>query len=74
MHAHLKGEKAPDAKVPHAELRDFVTQVGAGPRRERVYHSDLKKLCTWYNALCRACPCCPSRMRGRRAEGGARST
>ena len=25
MHAHLKGEKAPDAKVPHAELRDFVT-------------------------------------------------
>ena len=51
MHAHLKGEKAPDAKVPHGELRDFVTQVVQDLDQERVYHSDLKKLCTWYNAL-----------------------
>jgi hypothetical protein len=51
MHAHLKGEKAPDAKVSHAELRDFVTQVVPDLDQERVYHSDLKKLCTWYNAL-----------------------
>ena len=51
MHDHLKGEKAPDAKVPHAELRDFVTQVVPDLDQERVYHSDLKKLCTWYNAL-----------------------
>ena len=51
MHTHLKGEKAPDAKVPHAELRDFVTQVVPDLDQERVYHSDLKKLCTWYNAL-----------------------
>ena len=51
MHDHLKGEKAPDAKVPHADLRDFVTQVVPDLDQERVYHSDLKKLCTWYNAL-----------------------
>lgn len=52
MHAHLKGEKAPDAKTPHAELRDFVTSVVPDLDQERVYHSDLKKLCTWYNVLC----------------------
>ena len=51
MHTHLKGEKAPDAKVPHAELRDFVTQVVPDLDQERVYHSDLKKLCSWYNQL-----------------------
>ena len=51
MHDHLKGEKAPDAKTPHAELRAFVTEVVADLDQERVYHSDLKKLCTWYNAL-----------------------
>ena len=51
MHDHLKGEKAPDAKTPHAELRAFVTEVVADLDQERVYHSDLKKLCAWYNAL-----------------------
>lgn len=51
MHDHLKGEKAPDAKMPHAELRTFVTEVVPDLDQERVYHSDLKKLCTWYNAL-----------------------
>lgn len=51
MHAHLNGEKAPDAKVPHAEIREFVTEVVPDLDQERVYHSDLKKLCAWYNAL-----------------------
>jgi hypothetical protein len=51
MHDHLKGEKAPDAKTPHVELRAFVTEVVTDLDQERVYHSDLKKLCTWYNAL-----------------------
>ena len=51
MHAHLKGDKAPDAKVPHAEIRAFVTEIVPDLDQERVYHSDLKKLCTWYNAL-----------------------
>lgn len=52
IYAHLKGEKAPDAKTPHAELREFVTSVVPDLDQERVYHSDLKKLCTWYNVLC----------------------
>jgi len=51
MFDHLKGEKAPDAKVPHAEIRAFVTEVVPDLDQERVYHSDLKKLCSWYNAL-----------------------
>lgn len=51
MHAHLKGDKAPDVKAPHAEIRAFVTEIVPDLDQERVYHSDLKKLCTWYNAL-----------------------
>lgn len=51
IHDHLKGEKAPDSKAPHAEIRAFVTEVVPDLDQERVYHSDLKKLCTWYNAL-----------------------
>ena len=51
MHDHLKGGTAPDAKTPHAELRAFVTEVVPDLDQERVYHSDLKKLCMWYNAL-----------------------
>lgn len=51
IYAHLKGAKAPDAKTPHSELREFVTSVLPDLDQERVYHSDLKKLCTWYNAL-----------------------
>ncbi|MGB0172379.1 MAG: hypothetical protein ACPF8Y_10395, partial [Flavobacteriales bacterium] len=51
MHDHLNGGTAPDAKTPHAELRAFVTEVVPDLDQERVYHSDLKKLCTWYNAL-----------------------
>ena len=51
MFDHLKGEVAPDSKVPHAEIRAFVTGVVPDLDQERVYHSDLKKLCTWYNTL-----------------------
>jgi len=51
MHTHLKGEKSPDSKVSHAEIRAFVTEVIPDLDQERVYHSDLKKLCSWYNAL-----------------------
>ncbi len=51
IHDHLKGESAPDAKTSHAELREFVTSVLPDLDQERVYHSDLKKLCTWYNVL-----------------------
>lgn len=51
MFDHLKGEMAPDPKVPHAEIRAFVTEVVPDLDQERVYHSDLKKLCSWYNVL-----------------------
>ncbi len=51
LHAHLKGGEAPNAKAPHDELRAFVTEVVPDLDQERVYHSDLKKLCTWYNEL-----------------------
>lgn len=51
MFDHLNGEKAPESKVPHAEIRAFVTGVIPDLDQERVYHSDLKKLCSWYNAL-----------------------
>ena len=51
MHGHLEGKEAPSAKEPHADLRTFVTEVVPDLDQERVYHSDLKKLCTWYNAL-----------------------
>lgn len=51
MFDHLKGEVAPDVKVPHAEIRAFVTEVVPDLDQERVYHSDLKKLCSWYNVL-----------------------
>ena len=51
IHAHLKGKDAPGAKEAHEALRAFVTEVVPDLDQERVYHSDLKKLCTWYNAL-----------------------
>ncbi len=47
----LKGQEAPSSKSTHDELREFVTQVVPELDQERVYHSDLKKLCSWYNAL-----------------------
>lgn len=51
LHAHLKGGDAPNSKEPHDTLRSFVTEVVPDLDQERVYHSDLKKLCTWYNEL-----------------------
>lgn len=51
MHVHLKGKEAPGAKETHEVLRAFVTEVVPDLDQERVYHSDLKKLCSWYNAL-----------------------
>ena len=51
LHAHLKGGEAHDSKAPHDTLRAFVTEVVPDLDQERVYHSDLKKLCTWYNEL-----------------------
>lgn len=51
LHAHLKGGDAPNSKEPHDTLRSFVTKVVPDLDQERVYHSDLKKLCTWYNEL-----------------------
>ena len=47
----LKGQEAPSSKSTHDELREFVTQVVPELDQERVYHSDLKKLCSWYNVL-----------------------
>ena len=51
MFEHLEGGQAPDSKSSHEELRNFVTEILPDLDQERVYHSDLKKLCTWYNAL-----------------------
>ena len=51
MHAHLKGGDAPSPKESHEDLRAFVTEVVEDLDQERVYHSDLKKLCSWYNQL-----------------------
>lgn len=51
MHAHLKGGDAPSSKESHEDLRAFVTEVVEDLDQERVYHSDLKKLCSWYNQL-----------------------
>jgi hypothetical protein len=45
------GGKAPHSKEPHETLRAFVTAALTEMDQERVYHSDLKKLCTWYNAM-----------------------
>ncbi len=51
LHGHLKGGEAPNSKESHDTLRAFVTEVVTDLDQERVYHSDLKKLCTWYNEL-----------------------
>ena len=51
IHTHLKGGDAPGVKEPHDVLRAFVTEVVSDLDQERVYHSDLKKLCSWYNQL-----------------------
>ena len=45
------GGKAPHSKEPHETLRAFVTAALTEMDQERVYHSDLKKLCTWYNVM-----------------------
>lgn len=51
IHDHVKGGDAPGVKESHEVLRSFVTEVVPDLDQERVYHSDLKKLCAWYNAL-----------------------
>jgi hypothetical protein len=51
MHARLKGGDAPHPKESHDDLRSFVTEIVEDLDQERVYHSDLKKLCSWYNQL-----------------------
>lgn|GEM_PF-403880 len=51
IHAHLEGGDAPTSKESHEALRNFVTEVVPDLDQERVYHSDLKKLCAWYNEL-----------------------
>ena len=51
IHDHVKGGDAPGVKESHDVLRSFVTEVVPDLDQERVYHSDLKKLCAWYNAL-----------------------
>lgn len=51
MHGHLEGKEGPSPKDSHGELRSFVTEVVPDLDQERVYHSDLKKLCSWYNSL-----------------------
>lgn len=51
LHAHFKGEEAPSSKEPHDTLRALLTEVVPDLDQERVYHSDLKKLFTWYNEL-----------------------
>jgi hypothetical protein len=51
IHEKANGGAAPHAKEPHETLRSFVTDALPNLDQDRVYHSDLKKLCTWYNAM-----------------------
>ena len=51
LHAHLKEGTLPIPRSLTMTMRSFVTEVVPDLDQERVYHSDLKKLCTWYNEL-----------------------
>jgi len=51
IHKKSNGGEAPHAKEPHEKLRAFATEALPNLDQDRVYHSDLKKLCTWYNTM-----------------------
>ena len=51
MHDAQKGAEGPSHKDAAQTIRDFVDGIVPELDHDRVYHSDLKKLCTWYNAL-----------------------
>jgi len=45
------GQEGPSPKAAHAELRSFLEEILPNFDQDRVYHSDLKKLFSWYNQL-----------------------
>ncbi len=48
----IREEKpAPDPKGNAQEIKDFFEEVVPDYDKERVYHSDIKKVLTWYNLL-----------------------
>jgi len=46
-----KGGPAPDPKSPPEVLKAFMEKVLPTYDQDRVYHSDIKKLVSWYNTL-----------------------
>ena len=46
-----KGGPAPDPKSSPEELKAFMEKVLPTYDQDRVYHSDIKKLVSWYNTL-----------------------
>lgn len=51
LYEHENGEKSIDAKASKADLEAKMETVFPEYDRERVYHSDLKKLFKWYNLI-----------------------
>lgn len=46
-----KGETIPTGKADNDEVKVFMSKVMPNYDRERVYPSDMKKLCAWYHLL-----------------------
>jgi len=46
-----KGETIPTGKADNDEVKNFMSKVLPNYDRERVYPSDMKKLCAWYHLL-----------------------
>lgn len=46
-----KGETIPTGKAENDEVKAFMAKVLPNYDREKVYPSDMKKLCTWYHLL-----------------------
>lgn len=51
IHDKTSGKEGPSPKAPHAELKAFLEEILPNFDQDRVYHSDLKKLFSWYNQL-----------------------
>ncbi|MFT6717740.1 MAG: hypothetical protein ACJAY8_000121 [Sphingobacteriales bacterium] len=53
MAKKLDCKEGPAAKSGETELRDFMKSIMPDYDEDRVYHSDLKKLMSWYNIMAR---------------------
>ncbi len=56
IHSEFEGDTGLDKNSDGDELKSFLKHILPDYDEDRVYVSDIKKLVTWYNLLCKIAP------------------